>query len=136
MIRRDRRCWRVPRARQWVATELDLDRGGRLSLFETIIRIVGGLISAFDASRDRLLLEKAVRLADKLQLSFPQGGQGTHSTPGRKPACLELVCRSGCGACQQCQSSTQAMALSKRRLTKAIVQHSLLCCHSDHPSIA
>ncbi|CAK0786405.1 hypothetical protein CVIRNUC_009618 [Coccomyxa viridis] len=63
------------RARNWVAKELDLDHGGRLSLFETIIRIVGGLISAFDASRDKLFLEKAVELADKLQLSFPEGGQ-------------------------------------------------------------
>ena len=82
MISRDRHCWWVPRARNWVAKDLDLDHGGRLSLFETIIRIVGGLISAFDASHDRLFLEKAVELADKLQLSFPQGGQGTHSPYG------------------------------------------------------
>ena len=90
------------RARNWVAKELDLDHGGRLSLFETIIRIVGGLISAFDASRDRLFLEKAVELADKLQLSFPQGGQGMHSPHGRMPATLKPVCRAACSAGSRC----------------------------------
>ena len=68
----------VHRARNWVAKGLDLEHEGRLSLFETIMRIVGGLISAFDASRDALFLEKAVELADKLQRNFPQGGQGVH----------------------------------------------------------
>ena len=89
----------MPRARNWVAKDLDLEHGGRLSLFETIIRIVGGLISAFDASRDRLFLEKAVELADKLQLSFPQGGQGTHSPHKLMPATLKLVCKAACSAC-------------------------------------
>ena len=87
------------RARSWVAKDLDLEHGGRLSLFETIIRIVGGLISAFDASRDKLFLEKAVELADKLQLNFPQGGQGMHSPHGHMPATLKLVCRATCSAC-------------------------------------
>ena len=98
MITSDGYCWWVLRARNWVAKELDLDHGGRLSLFETIIRIVGGLISAFDASRDRLFLEKAVELADKLQLSFPQGGQGMHCPHGRMPATLKPVCRAACSA--------------------------------------
>ena len=57
--------------------EFNLAHGGRLSLFETIIRIVGGLIAAFDASGDLLFLQKAQELAQKLQPNFPEGGKGT-----------------------------------------------------------
>ncbi|CAL5226192.1 g9026 [Coccomyxa viridis] len=63
------------KAREWVVKEFDLAHGGRLSLFETIIRIVGGLIAAFDASGDLLFLQKAQELAQKLQLNFPAGGK-------------------------------------------------------------
>lgn len=59
--------------------EFDLAHGGRLSLFETIIRIVGGLLAAFDASGDLLFLQKAEKLAQKLHSSFPGGGKGTRS---------------------------------------------------------
>lgn len=69
------------RARNWVATGFDLAHSGRLSLFETIIRIVGGLIAAFDASGDRLFLQKAQELAQKLQASFPAGGKGICAPP-------------------------------------------------------
>ncbi len=64
------------RAREWVVKEFDLAHGGRLSLFETIIRIVGGLIAAFDASGDLLFLQKAQELAQKLHPNFPGGGKG------------------------------------------------------------
>lgn len=59
-----------------MAKDLDLAHGGKLSLFETIIRIVGGLIAAFDASGDRIFLNKAQELAEKLQINFPAGGKG------------------------------------------------------------
>ena len=61
--------------------EFDLAHGGRLSLFETIIRIVGGFLAAYDASGDRLFLQKAQELAQKLQLNFPGGGKGTCIPP-------------------------------------------------------
>ena len=62
-----------------MAKDLDLEHGGRLSLFETIIRIVGGLVAAFDASGDKLFLQKAEELAEKLQVNFPQDRKGVHS---------------------------------------------------------
>ena len=65
------------RAREWVVKEFNLAHGGRLSLFETIIRIVGGLVAAYDASGDLFFLQKAQELAQKLQPNFPGGGKGT-----------------------------------------------------------
>ena len=81
----------VRRARDWVAKDLDLEHGGRLSLFETIIRIVGGLVAAFDASGDRLFLQKAEELAQKLQVNFPQDKKGVHN--------LALHASQGSGMC-------------------------------------
>lgn len=69
----------IHRARDWVAKDLDLEHGGRLSLFETIIRIIGGLVAAFDASGDKMFLQKAEELAEKLQVNFPQDKKGVHS---------------------------------------------------------
>lgn len=54
----------------WVKTSLDFDVDGDVSVFETAIRLVGGLLSAFHACGDRVLLAKARDLADRLLPSF------------------------------------------------------------------
>ncbi|KAI3879492.1 hypothetical protein MKW92_000869 [Papaver armeniacum] len=54
------------RAREWVATSLDFDKNYEASVFETTIRVVGGLLSAFDLSGDKVFLEKAKDIADRL----------------------------------------------------------------------
>lgn len=43
-----------------------------ISVFETTIRYVGGLLSAYDLSEERypILLEKAIQLGDMLYASF------------------------------------------------------------------
>ncbi|KAK4201784.1 glycoside hydrolase [Triangularia verruculosa] len=48
------------------------------SLFETTIRYLGGLLSAYDLSGDRILLEKAIELGDMLYAGF--------DTPNHMPA--------------------------------------------------
>ncbi|OCK78404.1 glycoside hydrolase family 47 protein [Lepidopterella palustris CBS 459.81] len=48
-----------------------------LSVFETTIRILGGLISAYDLSHDETLLEKATNVGDMLYMAF--------DTPNRMP---------------------------------------------------
>lgn len=58
------------RARQWVAEKLNFDKPAKLSLFETTIRIVGGLLSAYDLSEDGLFLDKAQKLVDMLMPVF------------------------------------------------------------------
>ncbi|WRX27259.1 Glycoside hydrolase family 47 - like 4 [Theobroma cacao] len=54
------------RAREWVANSLDFNKDYDASVFETTIRVVGGLLSAFDLSGDKVFLEKARDIADRL----------------------------------------------------------------------
>jgi len=65
-------------ARDWVSTNLDHDKDVDASLFETTIRSLGGLLSAFDWSGDRVFLEKAWDLGDRLAKAFDEdaGGRG------------------------------------------------------------
>ena len=64
------------RARDWVATQLDLQHDAKLSLFEVTIRIVGGLIAAYDACGDAVFLTKADELASKMLDNFRSTEQG------------------------------------------------------------
>jgi mannosyl-oligosaccharide alpha-1,2-mannosidase len=54
------------RAREWVANTLDFNKNYDASVFETTIRVVGGLLSAYDLSGDKMFLEKAKDIADRL----------------------------------------------------------------------
>jgi len=49
-----------------VASSLDFDKDYTCSVFETTIRVMGGLLSAYDLSGDPVLLGKARQLADRL----------------------------------------------------------------------
>lgn len=64
-----------------MAKNLNFDQKAKLSLFETTIRIVGGLLSAFDLSEDSLFLDKAQQLVDLLMPVFNATG-----------SCLSLHC--------------------------------------------
>jgi mannosyl-oligosaccharide alpha-1,2-mannosidase len=55
---------------EWVKANLDFDVDGEVSVFETSIRLVGGLLSAWHACGDVVLLAKARDLADRLMPSF------------------------------------------------------------------
>lgn len=56
------------RARNWIAENMNFETSGvqRISFFETTIRLLGGLMSAYDLSEDPLLLEKANDLGGRL----------------------------------------------------------------------
>ncbi|RUS14175.1 endoplasmic reticulum mannosyl-oligosaccharide 1,2-alpha-mannosidase-like protein [Endogone sp. FLAS-F59071] len=59
------------KARAWVDKSLDFNKQGYVNLFETTIRVLGGLLSAYHLSgSDPLYLEKAVDLADRLMDAF------------------------------------------------------------------
>lgn len=57
-------------AREWVRTELRFDVNRDVNLFETTIRVLGGLLSTFHLTKDKLFLEKAEELGDRLMGSF------------------------------------------------------------------
>lgn len=64
------------RAREYVATSLSFDHLGKdmkkISVFETIIREVGGLLSAFSLSGDDVFKDKAMELMDLLTPAFDE----------------------------------------------------------------
>lgn len=65
------------RARDWIEENMKFETGSqqRISFFETTIRLLGGLMSAYDLSGDPLLLEKANDLGGRLINVF----QGTRT---------------------------------------------------------
>merc|ERR1711862_512089 len=57
-------------ARDWVRDHLTHDRTGSVSVFETTIRSLGGLLSAYDWSGDKAFLDKAADLGERLFHAF------------------------------------------------------------------
>lgn len=57
-------------ARDWVQTSLNLNVNMGISFFETTIRCLGGLLSAYELSGDRMFLDKARELGEKLLVAF------------------------------------------------------------------
>ncbi|KAJ7276671.1 glycoside hydrolase family 47 protein [Mycena rebaudengoi] len=58
------------RASRWVKNDLKLDRSGDFNTFETTIRVLGGLLSAFHLTSDSMYLKHAVNLADRMLPAF------------------------------------------------------------------
>ncbi|KAF8910215.1 mannosyl-oligosaccharide 1,2-alpha-mannosidase [Gymnopilus junonius] len=59
----------------WVEDELSFDRDAKFSTFETTIRVLGGLLSAYHLSdNDPLYLDKAIDLADRMLPAFDTPG--------------------------------------------------------------
>ncbi|XP_067012177.1 endoplasmic reticulum mannosyl-oligosaccharide 1,2-alpha-mannosidase isoform X2 [Anabrus simplex] len=57
-------------AREWVANNLHFDVNKDVNLFEVTIRVLGGLLSAYHLSGDKMFLDKAVDLGNRLLPSF------------------------------------------------------------------
>ncbi|XP_032814751.1 endoplasmic reticulum mannosyl-oligosaccharide 1,2-alpha-mannosidase [Petromyzon marinus] len=64
-------------ARQWVSTKLNFAKNVDVNLFESTIRIMGGLLGTFHLTGDKLFLDKAVDLGNRLMPAF--------NTPSKVP---------------------------------------------------
>ncbi|MFJ9817662.1 glycoside hydrolase family 47 protein [Streptomyces sp. NPDC101151] len=60
----------------WIGGNLDFDRDASVHVFETIIRMVGGLLSGYHCTGDPTLLAKARDLADRLLPAFTKSPTG------------------------------------------------------------
>lgn len=58
------------KAAGWVANNLKFDYKQQISMFETTIRILGGLMSAFDFTGNQVFVDKGKELADKMMPVF------------------------------------------------------------------
>ncbi|KAL3700603.1 hypothetical protein R1sor_018625 [Riccia sorocarpa] len=54
------------KASEWISTHMTFNKHYGASVFETTIRVLGGLLSAYDLSHDDMFLHKAQELGDKL----------------------------------------------------------------------
>ncbi|EFN60136.1 hypothetical protein CHLNCDRAFT_33654 [Chlorella variabilis] len=54
------------RAAEWVRSEMPLNASFDASVFETIIRVVGGMLAAHDMTGDKVMLERAQQVADRI----------------------------------------------------------------------
>uniref|UniRef100_A0A673I6D8 alpha-1,2-Mannosidase n=1 Tax=Sinocyclocheilus rhinocerous TaxID=307959 RepID=A0A673I6D8_9TELE len=57
-------------ARKWVETELFFSKNVDVNLFESTIRILGGLLSTYHLTGDTLFLDKAVNIGSRLMPAF------------------------------------------------------------------
>uniref|UniRef100_UPI00398ECB87 endoplasmic reticulum mannosyl-oligosaccharide 1,2-alpha-mannosidase-like isoform X5 n=1 Tax=Pristiophorus japonicus TaxID=55135 RepID=UPI00398ECB87 len=57
-------------AKKWVINELNLGKNVDVNLFETTIRILGGLLSVYNLTGDQVFLDKANELGNRLMPAF------------------------------------------------------------------
>ena len=57
-------------ATEWVRQYANFDRSTFVSVFETNIRVVGGLLAAYDLTDTKVFLDKARDMADRLLPAF------------------------------------------------------------------
>lgn len=61
--------------RAWIDQHLTFDRDADVSLFETNIRVLGGMLTAYDFTGDKMFLDKSIDLANRLLKAFkPKSG--------------------------------------------------------------
>ncbi|KAL8581913.1 hypothetical protein ACOMHN_010287 [Nucella lapillus] len=58
------------KARDWIATNLNFEGPSELSVFETNIRFIGGLLSTYALTGDQMFKKKSQMIADKLMPAF------------------------------------------------------------------
>merc|ERR1719153_858900 len=59
------------KGKEWISNNLDMNQmSGDVSVFETNIRYVGGLLTAYAFTGDELFKQKAVHICDKLLPAF------------------------------------------------------------------
>eukprot|EP00906_Rhabdomonas_costata_P030244 RCo042731 len=63
-------------AKQWVRSSLNFDIDAYVSVFETTIRVLGGLLAAYTYDNDYVFVERARELADRLLPSFQHSACG------------------------------------------------------------
>ncbi|XP_029685469.1 mannosidase, alpha, class 1B, member 1b isoform X2 [Takifugu rubripes] len=64
------KSYKFEEARRWVATELSFNRNVDVNLFESTIRILGGLLSTYHLTGDPLFLSKAEDMGSRLMPAF------------------------------------------------------------------
>jgi mannosyl-oligosaccharide alpha-1,2-mannosidase len=129
------------RATEWIATTLNFNFSKDISFFETIIRIMGGLLSAYDFTGQQVFVDKAAELATALMPAFAEGRAllpygkinlrtGAVSTPkwtGKSSILAEVSCYSVVTLLLHCCYTVVTLLL---RCCSAVVTLLLHCCYT------
>jgi len=113
-------------ATEWVKDHLAFDADEDVSLFESTVRVLGGLLSAHEMTNDRIFLEKAVELGDGLLLAFPGHGatKGKGGKMGVPDSIVNLHRRNTTGTDWTPISEICGVQLEFGRLSQASCNHS------------
>jgi hypothetical protein len=114
---------RYDRAREWVEKELRFDRVGRVIVFETVIRILGGLMSMFHLSGDAMYMNKAEELGARLAGAF----ETPHGLPW--PRCY----LNETGRCEHHEAMADVLYLAEVGTVQ--LEYRALAHHSTHELI-
>jgi Glycosyl hydrolase family 47 len=66
----------LARCVRWIGDHLDFDVDGEVQMFETVIRMVGGLLAGYHATGERMLLERARDVAGRVLPCFVKSPTG------------------------------------------------------------
>jgi hypothetical protein len=99
------------KARDWVRDNLSHGHVGQVSTFETTIRDLGGLLSAYDWSGDETFLTHALDLGNRLLHAFDSGG-------GIFPTGRVNLQGGGGGGGQFCLAEIASLQIENRYLSK------------------
>jgi len=76
----------------WITENLKFGKQKEINLFETTIRVLGGLLGAYSLRPEKILLQKAVELADAMMFAFdtptgiPHGTLDLENQKGHNPS--------------------------------------------------
>lgn len=112
---------RYDAAREWVRTNLDFAKVGRVIVFETVIRILGGLVSIYHLSGDDMYLAKAEELGARLAAGF--------ETPSGLP--WPRCYLNETGRCERHRNLDDALYLAE--VGSIQLEYRALSHHSRHP---
>lgn len=112
---------RYEAARAWVLESLDFGKVGRVIVFETVIRILGGLVSIYHLSGDEMYLFKAEELGARLAAGF--------ETPSGLP--WPRCYLNETGRCERHRHMDDALYLAE--VGSVQLEYRALSHHSKHP---
>lgn len=92
------------KARDWIAdsSNFNLDKVGNVNLFETTIRVLGGLLGAYALSADKVFLDRAQELGDRLLPAV----QSPHGIPYTDIEVRSGSCKFGAGDASTAEGTT------------------------------
>lgn len=83
-------------AKKWVEEKLSFDKNRFVNLFETTIRILGGLLSAFHLTGEQVFLNKSIDIGSRLMGALNSPSSIPFSDVNLKTKYVIIFCKMNC----------------------------------------